>query len=172
MARCKSWSWGLSPPGFSIPYPEIDDDKVLRSEVRMLAAWIVLAALLGGSVSALAAPKGVDAPGDPKLLSIHPFTSQRGAQLVVTARGNGLRDATAVVLENAPFTAVIDGTEPEAADKNSKAPVDAIRIRIQVDEKAKPGRYSVRLVTPRGISNARRCAVLLSGFGAKRRTTG
>ncbi|MCU1273062.1 MAG: hypothetical protein JWO48_493, partial [Bryobacterales bacterium] len=124
--------------------------------MRMSAGWLViLAAVLSGSASALAAPKAVDAPGDPKLISVHPFTGQRGGALTVTVRGNGLRGATAVVLENAPFTAVIEGAEP-APDKTGKTPVDIIRLRIQVDANATPGHYPLRLVTPGGISNALR----------------
>src|SRR5258706_210939 len=117
------------------------------------AGLVILAAVIGGSASALAAPKAVDAPGDPKLISVHPFTGQRGAALTVTVRGNSLRGATAVILENAPFTAVIEGAEP-APDKTGKTPADIIRLRIQVDANAKPGRYPLRLVTPGGISNA------------------
>src|SRR5258706_2105949 len=117
------------------------------------AGLVILAAVIGGSASALAAPKAVDAPGDPKLISVHPFTGQRGAALTVTVRGNSLRGATAVILENAPFTAIIEGAEP-ASDKTGKTPVDIIRLRIQVDANATPGRYPLRLVTPAGISNA------------------
>src|SRR6266568_7016960 len=117
----------------------------------MSASWFLIATALGAS-AALAAPKALDAPGDPKLVSIHPFTAERGAASIVTIRGTGLRAATTVFLENAPFTATIDGTEP--TDKTGKTPQDAIRLRIQVDANAKPGRYPFRLVTPAGISNA------------------
>src|SRR5206468_12570451 len=106
------------------PIPEIDAHKMIRSEVRMSASWLVIAVALTGSASAFAAPKAITTPGDPKLVSIHPFTGQRGAESVVTVRGTGLREATAVFLENAPFTATIEGSEP-AADKTGKAPQDA-----------------------------------------------
>ena len=109
--------------------------------------------LIAASASAFAAPKAPESPGDPKLISVHPFTGQRGAAFVATVRGNGLRDATAVFVENAPFTATVEGTEPGAPGK-SKTPVDVVRLRIQVDANAKPGRYPFRLLTPRGVSNA------------------
>ena len=117
-------------------------------------AIFLVAALLG------AAPKAPDAPGDPKLISIHPFTGQRGAAFAATVRGSGLLDVNAVFAENAPFTAIIEGTEHEAAGKTSKTAVDVVRLRIQVGENAKPGRYPFRLVTPRGISNALQLHIL------------
>src|SRR5258708_7271375 len=60
------------------PGPEIDAYIVIRSKVSMSASWFVIAAALAGSASALAAPKALASPGDPKLVSIHPFTGQRG----------------------------------------------------------------------------------------------
>jgi hypothetical protein len=117
-------------------------------------AILLVAALLG------AAPKAPDSPGDPKLTSIHPFTSQRGASFAATVRGSGLLDVNAVFAENAPFTASIEGTEHEPAGKTSKTAVDVVRLRIQVVENAKPGRYPFRLVTPRGISNALQLHIL------------
>jgi hypothetical protein len=119
----------------------------------------MLAAALGAS-AAHAAVKAPDPPGEPKLVSIHPFTGQRGAALTVFIRGNGLRDATAVFLEKAPFTATIEGAESGAGDKTGKTPAETLRLRIQIDDNAKPGRYPLRLVTPGGISNALRFHIL------------
>ncbi len=125
----------------------------------MSAAWFaIFAAVLGGGASALAAPKGPAAPGDPKLVSVHPFTGRPGSAFVVTVRGSALREATAVFLENAPFTAIVDGAEP--TDKSGRTPQDVLRLRIQIDANAKPGRYPFRLVTPGGISNALRFHIL------------
>src|SRR5882762_7256079 len=124
----------------------------------MSATWIgIIAAVLGG-MPALGAPKAPVAPGDPKLVSVHPFTGRPGAAVVVAVRGSALREATAVFLEKAPFTAVVDGTEP--TDTSGRTPQDVIRLRIQVDANAKPGRYPFRLVTPGGISNALRFHIL------------
>ena len=80
--------------------------------------------------------------------------------MTVSVRGNGLRETTAVFLENAPFTATIEGTEAGAADKTSKTPLDTLRLRIQIEANAKPGRYPLRLVTSGGISNALRFHIL------------
>jgi hypothetical protein len=130
---------------------------VIGFEVSMSAsrlAIFVVAALLAG------APKAPDSPSDPKLVSIHPFTGQRGAAFVATVRGSGLRDATSVFIDNAPFTAIVEGAEPDAAGKPGKTSVDGVRLRIQVEANAKPGRYPFRLVTPRGISNALQLHIL------------
>ena len=128
---------------------------MLGSEVDMSAsgfAIFVVTAALGGSVAALAAPKAQDAPGEPKLISVHPFTGQRGATFVATVRGNSLHESTSVFVDNAPFTAVIEGSDSEPADKPGKPSVDLIRLRVRVDANAKTGRYPFRLVTQRGIS--------------------
>src|SRR5882762_4296249 len=91
----------------------IDQLIMIGSKVRMSALWFaIVVAVLGGSASALAAPKAPVAPGDPKLVSVHPFTGRPGAAFVVTVRGSALNEATTVFLENAPFTAIVDGTEP------------------------------------------------------------
>jgi hypothetical protein len=124
---------------------------MIGSEVGMSASRLTIlfvAAFLS------AAPKAPDSPGDPKLISIHPFTGQQGSTFVATVRGSGLRDATTVFVENAPFTAVVESAGHEPAGKSGKSSADAIRLRIQVEANAKPGRYLFRLVTPRGVSNA------------------
>ena len=137
---------------------------MIGSEVGMSAsrlAIFVVAALLS------AAPKAPDSPGDPKLISIHPFTGQQGSSFVATVRGSGLRDATTVFVENAPFTAIVEGADHEPAGKSGKAPADVIRLRIQVEANAKPGRYLFRLVTPRGVSNALPLHILNLPVGAE-----
>jgi hypothetical protein len=118
------------------------------------ASWLVIAVaggLLSGGVSTAAAPA---VSVDPKVVSVYPFTAQRGATFTATVRGNGLRDATAVFLNNAPLTATIEASESEAPDKSTKGKFDLVQLRIQIDPGAKPGRYPLRLVTPRGISNS------------------
>src|SRR5205085_2584350 len=59
-----------------------------------------------------------------------------------------------VFVDHAPFSATIEGSESEPADKPGKPSVDLIRLRVRVDASAKPGRYPFRLVTQRGISTA------------------
>ncbi len=119
----------------------------------ILTRWWVVALAVG---CVFAATKLAPAPGEPKIVSIYPFTGQRGTTFTVTVRGNGLHDANAVFLKNAPFTAAIEGADIAApdAEAKSKTPIDLIRLRIQIEPTAKPGRYPMRLVTPRGISDA------------------
>ncbi len=125
----------------------------------MRAPWLVLslAGIVVLSVAAFAAPKAAAPVGEPRALSVHPFTGQCGSTFLATVRGNGLREATSVFLEDAPLTVTIEGAEaepPNEATAKSKAPVDLVRLRIQVAADAKTGRYLFRLVTPQGVSNA------------------
>jgi hypothetical protein len=111
------------------------------------------------NILALAAPKGAETPGEPKISSAYPFTVQRGQTFTTTVRGTGLRDATSVFTGKAPFTASIEGAETEVPEPPNpgakpKTPSDLIRVRIQVEASAPPGRFPIRFVTPRGISNA------------------
>src|SRR5436190_5762413 len=107
----------------------------------MYVRWLMIAVavgILGGGVSTAAT---ADAPVDPKLVSMYPFTLQRGATLAATVRGNGLREATAVFVNGAPLTATIESSEAQAADKTSKGgPFDLVHVRIQVNAGAKAGR--------------------------------
>src|SRR5437867_2831742 len=123
----------------------------------MSASWlliIVAGGVLCRSGCAEAAVKTADVPSEPKLLSAYPFTSQPGASFIATVRGTGLRGATAVFAANTPLSATIEGVETEVLEKPAKIAADLVRVRFQIDANAKPGRYSFRLVTPRGVSNA------------------
>lgn len=90
------------------------------------------------------------APAEPKALSIYPFTATPGAAFETTVRGNGLRDATAVFSGEAPVAIDVASAGPEP----SNARFDVVQLRVRVDAKARPGRYPLRLVTPRGVTNA------------------
>src|SRR5262249_2075920 len=62
-----------------------------------------------------------------------------------------------VFLEGASLAVNIEGAEaepPNAGGPKSKLPFDLLRLRITVSPGAKPGRYPIRLITPRGVSNA------------------
>lgn len=126
----------------------------------MRACWLALSlAVSGFSVcfAALASPKTPDAPREPRISSVHPFTGQRGATFLVTVRGNALREATSVFVDHAPLRMTIEGTEAEPPNEmsaKSKVVFDLVRVRVEVAADANPGRYSFRLVTPHGVSNA------------------
>lgn len=97
------------------------------------------------------------AAAEPRIVSLHPFTGQRGATLLTTVRGNDLRQATSVFVDRAPLTVTIEGTEAEPPNEStarSKTAFHLVRLRVQIARDAKPGRYPLRLVTPQGVSNA------------------
>ncbi len=115
--------------------------------------------LFGGNLAAFAAVKRADAPDEPKLSSIYPFTGQRGTTFTAVVRGTGLRNATSVFVNNAPLQVTIEAAETEAPEEASpsakpKTRVDLIRLRIRIEGAAKLGSHNIRLVTPHGISNA------------------
>ena len=101
---------------------------------------------------------GASAPRvEPKAVSVHPFVGQRGTTFTAVVRGNGLRSASSVFLQDAPLAIAIEATEaepPEQSDGRSKTPFDRVRLRVEVARDARTGRYPFRIVTPQGISNA------------------
>ena len=105
----------------------------------------------------LALPAAPQSRTDPRIISIHPFTGQPGTTFVATARGSGLAGASAAYLGDVPFRITVEGVEPEppanTGGKN-KTPMDLVKLRIEVQAGAKPGRYPVRLIARNGISNA------------------
>lgn len=102
-------------------------------------------------------PAGAQPREDPRAISIHPFTGQRGTTFIATVRGSGLGAASAAIIGKAPFTVAVEGMDVEPAVESSgrnKRPTDLVRLRVQVSEDAKPGRYPIRLITGNGISDA------------------
>jgi hypothetical protein len=115
----------------------------------MYSLWAVLGVIV-------LLPVGAQPREDPRAISIHPFTGQRGTTFIATVRGSGLKGASAVSVGNAPFTIAVEGIEteaPELAGRN-KGPIDLVKLRVQTPPDAKPGRYPIRLITGNGISNA------------------
>ncbi len=79
---------------------------------------------------------------DPRVLSMHPFTGQRGTTLHAKVRGKGLTGASGVMTGGAPFQVIVEGIEGET-----------VKLRIEIASDAKPGRYPIRLITRNGVSN-------------------
>jgi len=96
---------------------------------------------------------GAQPQEDPRLVSIHPFTGQRGATFIATVRGSGLADASGATIGKAPFAVTVEGANVEPTGRN-KGRTDLIELRIQVSQDAQPGRYPIRLITRNGVSNA------------------
>jgi len=89
--------------------------------------------------------------------SVFPFAGQIGTTFDASLRGTNLSQPTAVFIEGGPFTASIEPDAAPASGKPSttgKPTEDVVRMRVQVRADAKPGRYSFRLMTARGVSNA------------------
>ena len=116
----------------------------------MRALWAVIGVVLS-------LPAGAQPRVEPRAISIHPFTGQRGTTFIATVRGSGLSGASAASIGKAPFAIAVEGTEAEPPDDSagrSKGRVDLVRLRVEVPPDAKPGRYPIRLITSNGISNA------------------
>src|SRR6266536_3760603 len=159
----KKWPWEPSPPvpagiwcgthcapalpGFPrSSTPRRFYDKLLS----MRPLWIVVAVLSSW-------PAGAQPREDPRAISIHPFTGQRGTTFIVTVRGSGLAAASAASIGAAPFTVAVEGIDaepPGGSCGRSRGRMDLVKLRVQVPQDAKPGRYPIRLITRNGISNA------------------
>jgi len=106
----------------------------------------------------IGSPAGAFAPRvEPRAVSVHPFVAQPGTMFTAVVRGNGLRGATSIFLQDAPLAIAIEGTEaepPAESGGRSRTPFDRVRLRVEVARDARPGRYPFRIVTPQGISNS------------------
>lgn len=81
---------------------------------------------------------------DPRAISLHPFTGQRGLAFTATVRGTNIKDAKAAFPEQPGLRISIDSTGAEGARHFVKLNIEA----------PAPGRYSFRLVTDSGVSNS------------------
>lgn len=100
----------------------------------------------------------------PLLLSVSPLTGQRGNSLKVEARGNRLDGASAVWIDNGGFTGrvlsveeVKDQIKPRVRPSQQElkqVPVFRALLDLQIDATTRAGVHALRLVSPRGVSNA------------------
>ncbi len=104
---------------------------------------------------------GAQTREDPRAISIHPFAGQRGTTFTATVRGSGLIGASAVSTGKAPFAIAVERIDVEPPVESSgsnagskKGRIDLVKLRVQVPQDAKPGRYPIRLITRNGVSNA------------------
>lgn len=125
----------------------------------MILRWfsvLIAGYALTGAEPLMAARRPSSSPGDPTVKSVFPFTGQIGATFLVTVRGSNLAKSTCVFVDEGPLSATIEPDNAKAPGQAAtpKAPEDIVRLRVQVRGDAKPGRYSFRLMTARGVSNA------------------
>ncbi len=86
---------------------------------------------------------------DPRAVSVHPFVGQRGTTFTATVRGSNLKEARAVVVDGAGVRMVVEGMGKESSPAR-----DTVKIRVETGAETKSGRYSFRMVTESGVSNA------------------
>src|SRR4051794_22633414 len=104
----------------------------------MRPLWVVVAVVFS-------LPAGAQPHQDPRAISIHPFTGQPGTTFIATVRGSGLAAASAASIGNAPFTVAVESTEAEPpAEGRTRSTTELVKLRVQVPQDAKPGRYPIR----------------------------
>src|SRR5947208_14948800 len=110
----------------------------------MRPLWVVVAL-----VCCLVA--GAQPRPEPRAVSIHPFTGQRGATFTATVRGSGLAGASMASIGDAPFVVTVEGVDAESpADGRNRSTTDLVTLRVEARADAPPGRYPIRLVTRNG----------------------
>lgn len=80
---------------------------------------------------------------DPRALSMHPFVGQRGVAFQATVRGTNLQETKGVFVEEPGLRMAVAATAK-----------DVVTLRVETGADFRPGRYSFRLVTASGVSNA------------------
>ena len=94
---------------------------------------------------------------DPRAVSVHPFTAQKGSSFAVTVRGSNLKDARAVFVEEGGLAMRVESAGPEVIPPGAPKPrvmLDVVRVRVEAANGTRAGRYHFRMVTPSGVSNA------------------
>ncbi len=108
-----------------------------------LAAWTLAVGL-----------SAITPAAEPRAVSLHPFAGQRGTTFPATLRGSNLKAAKSVVVEPAGLRVTVESAESEKASDQVKPGMDLVHLRLESEATAPPGRYTLRLVTPEGVSNA------------------
>src|SRR5579864_5996232 len=124
----------------------------MRLALSMLMAaslWLVLRAAVSG---------------EPELLSAFPFGGQRGADFKTTIRGRSLDNISSVWFDCDQLSATIVSVENDKSSasgsvgkkkkKSSVAPPQLLNLAVKVAPGAELGTHYLRVLTPRGISNA------------------
>ncbi len=91
---------------------------------------------------------------EPRAVSMHPFAGQRGTEFHAVVRGSNLKDTSSVFIEQTGLKVSVESAGVESPPTNPSKPLDAVRIRIASTSATPPGRYTLRFVTPEGVSNA------------------
>ncbi len=102
--------------------------------------------------------------GEPELLSLFPFGGQQGADFKTTIRGRSLDQVSSVWFDCDRLSATVVGVENDKSSapaaggkkkkKSSTGPLQLLTVAVKVAPGAEPGMHYLRVLTPRGISNA------------------
>jgi len=85
---------------------------------------------------------------------MHPFAGQRGVEFHATLRGSNLKATKSAVSDPPGLRVTVESAEAEKPSDQVKPGMDLVRIRVESTANTQPGRYTLRLVTPEGVSNA------------------
>ena len=102
-----------------------------------------------------------DRPKTPELLSIFPTAAQRGSTVEVELHGRVLEGTYAVLFGSPLLTGSVEKVEPiklkltpeDEKEVEKGLSGQRVLLRVNVDPAAPPGRYWLRLVAPKGVSN-------------------
>ena len=89
------------------------------------------------------------ARAEPRITSIYPAALSRGGSLEAIVRGSDLAGARALVFDRPGISAAALAVEKAAEEKH-----ELFRVRITVAADAAPGARELRVLTPKGVSNA------------------
>jgi len=129
--------------------------------------WVVALLLLNSGVALPAENTELAAPKAPNILSVFPLGGQNGTSLQTEILGTDLDGASAVLFGDPALEGAILRIE-EAMPKQGEArrlPVETAEgdkpthvqraiVRFEIDRTAKIGSHSLRIVSPKGVSNA------------------
>ena len=103
---------------------------------------------------------GADRPAPPEILSLFPLGGQPGQEFSVTLRGRSLEGARALWFNSSDVSATVlslENVETVGAEKTEEdaeaKPVQRLTARFRIDPGAAPGRRTLRVITPFGLSN-------------------
>jgi hypothetical protein len=133
-----------------------------------MSSWSLRRSSIGICLAVLALPAGIPAQQkateEPRILSVYPSAAQRGNKIEIQLRGNGISGAYALWTAGSGLTARILRVEevhdPQTlrvspSDSLTKRPaVHCAWAELDLPASTKPGIYSLRLISPRGLSTA------------------
>ncbi len=124
-----------------------------------IAGRILILSLFIGSASPLPTP-AEDAAPTPELISLFPLGASRGSTLRIQVRGKHLQGTYGVWFANPALRGQVRKIEEipieekkSLRDEKKVVPGHRAFLEIPIDPSVEPGKYLLRLVSPRGVSN-------------------